>query len=101
MFENVQPEHEHPARHEHSRKTHEMARLHAETVRLCACYITGSRSVTHVARFARRRLLRESAAVTALEYAIMASLVAIVIVASLRVLGSSTSSTFQKIATTL
>jgi pilus assembly protein Flp/PilA len=78
-----------------------MARLDAEAVRLFACHIIGTRPLADYLRFARRRLSRESAAVTALEYAIVASLVAIVIVASLRVLGSSTSSTFQKIATTL
>lgn len=47
------------------------------------------------------QLSRDHAGVTALEYAIIASMVAIVIVSSLRVLGTTLSNTFATIASTL
>lgn len=47
------------------------------------------------------QLGRDRAGVTALEYAIIASMVAIVIVSSLRVLGTTLSNTFATIASTL
>lgn len=40
-------------------------------------------------------------AVTALEYALIASLVAVVIIVAVRLLGTNLSTTFQKVATTL
>lgn len=50
---------------------------------------------------ARRVLRHESRAVTALEYGLIASVIAVLIVGSVRALGTSTSATFDKIATTL
>jgi len=40
-------------------------------------------------------------AVTALEYGLIASLVAVVIIAAVRVLGTNLSTTFQKVATSI
>ena len=47
------------------------------------------------------RLVRERRAVTALEYGLIASLIAVVIIASVQLLGSNLSTIFNQIATTL
>ncbi len=47
------------------------------------------------------RLRADRRAVTALEYGLIASLVAVVIIVAVRTLGNNLSSTFQKVATTL
>ncbi len=51
---------------------------------------------------ARWNVLRaDRRAVTALEYGLIASLVAVVIIVAVRTLGTSLSTTFNKVATTL
>jgi pilus assembly protein Flp/PilA len=56
--------------------------------------------LTNVA--ARWRALRTSkSAVTALEYGLIASVIAVLIVTSVRTLGSSVSDTFQRVATVI
>jgi pilus assembly protein Flp/PilA len=48
-----------------------------------------------------QNLRSDKKAVTALEYGLIASLVAVVIIVAVTALGTNLSSTFQKIATTL
>jgi Flp pilus assembly pilin Flp len=48
-----------------------------------------------------RNLRISKAAVTAVEYGLIASVIAVLIVASVRTLGSSVSDTFQRVATVI
>jgi pilus assembly protein Flp/PilA len=52
-------------------------------------------------KFGLRRLIDAREGVTALEYGLIAALVAVVIITAVSLLGTNLSSTFQKIATTV
>jgi pilus assembly protein Flp/PilA len=59
------------------------------------------RALAALGRQWRRWRSRPKAGVTALEYGLIASLVAVAIVGSVSLLGTSLSSTFNKVSTTL